>query len=84
VDLLKLWQNIAFDIYADLEVVTADQRGITLKSLVGRIGTVAWATVKFKGRSRLAYGGVTTVHTAPGSTTRVHWGALRFAPGCGA
>ena len=62
---------------------SAGQRGITLKSRAARIGTVAWTTLEFKGRSRLAYGDVKTVHTAQGSTTREHWDASRSAPGCG-
>jgi hypothetical protein len=59
-----------------LEDVTADQRGITLKSRTGSVGKVAWATLRFKGRTRLAYGDVTMIHTAQGSTSREHIVAL--------
>ena len=59
-----------------LEVVTADQHGITLKSRTGTIGKVAWTTLEHKGRTRLAYGDVTTIHTAQGSTSREHILAL--------
>ena len=60
-----------------LEVVDADERGITLRSKSGKIGTVRWAGMPSQhGRIQLAYGYATTIHTAQGSTTREHISAL--------
>ena len=60
-----------------LEVVDADERGITLRSKHGKVGTVRWADMPNQhGRVQLAYGYATTIHTAQGSTTREHISAL--------
>ncbi len=60
-----------------LEVVDADNNGITLRSRHGKVGTVRWADMPNKhGRVQLAYGYATTIHTAQGSTTREHISAL--------
>jgi conjugative relaxase-like TrwC/TraI family protein len=60
-----------------LEVVGADERGITLRTKQGRIGTVEWDALPTKrGRVQLAYGYAMTIPTAQGSTTSEHISAL--------
>jgi hypothetical protein len=60
-----------------LEVVDADDNGITLRSKHGKVGTVRWGDMPSKhGRVQLAYGYAMTIHTAQGSTTREHISAL--------
>src|SRR5689334_23265953 len=61
-----------------LEVVGADDHGITLKAKTGKIGIVAWEdlTDKKTGRTMLAYGDAMTIHTAQGSTVQEHIFAL--------
>lgn len=51
-----------------LEVVDANDRGITLKNAKGRIGTVSWAKLTQNGRAHLAYGDALTIHSAQGSS----------------
>lgn len=61
-----------------LEVVAADDRGLTLRNKSGRVGVVAWDSLADKrtGRIKLAYGDAMTIHTAQGSTTKEHIFAL--------
>ena len=60
-----------------LEVLDVDDRGLTLRSKLGRVGTVWWDDVPTRhGRAHLAYGYAMTIHTAQGSTTREHISAL--------
>ena len=60
-----------------LEVVGADERGITLRSKQGKVGTVEWDRLPTKrGRVQLAYGYSMTIHTAQGSTRGEHITAL--------
>ena len=60
-----------------LEVVDADDRGITLRTKHGKVGTVRWSDLPSEhGRVQLAYGYAMTIHTAQGSTTREHISAL--------
>jgi AAA domain-containing protein len=60
-----------------LEVVDADDRGITLRTKHGKVGTVRWGDLPSEhGRVQLAYGYAMTIHTAQGSTTREHISAL--------
>lgn len=60
-----------------VEVVKADTAGVTLKAADGRVGTVKWANMPSKnGRTMLAYGYATTIHTSQGSTAEEHIFAL--------
>lgn len=60
-----------------VEVVKADTAGVTLKAADGRVGTVKWANMPSKnGRTKLAYGYATTIHTSQGSTADEHIFAL--------
>jgi len=61
-----------------LEVVGVDQDGMTLRTSAGKVGAVAWDTLRHKlsGRMMLAYGDATTIHTAQGSTANEHIFAL--------
>ncbi|MFL5252958.1 MAG: MobF family relaxase [Rhodopila sp.] len=61
-----------------LEVVGADDHGITLKAKSGKVGVVAWDDLADRktGRTMLAYGDAMTIHTAQGSTTKEHIFAL--------
>ena len=60
-----------------LEVVDADDHGITLRARTGKVGTVRWSDVRQKnGRAQLAYGYAMTIHTAQGSTAKEHIFAL--------
>lgn len=56
-----------------LEVLDANEQGITLRAKTGKIGTVRWSDMRQKnGRLQLAYGYAMTIHTAQGSTTSEH------------
>ena len=60
-----------------LEVIDADEHGITLRARTGKVGTVRWGDVRQQhGRMQLAYGYAMTIHTAQGSTAREHIFAL--------
>ena len=60
-----------------LEVIDADEHGITLRARTGKVGTVRWGDVRQQhGRVQLAYGYAMTIHTAQGSTAREHIFAL--------
>lgn len=60
-----------------VEVVTANTLGVTLKAADGRTGTVKWSDMPSKGgRTMLAYGYATTIHTSQGSTAEEHIFAL--------
>jgi len=60
-----------------LEVLSADQDGLTLRNKHGRVGKVRWADLpKDRGRIQLAYGYAMTIHTAQGLTNREHISAL--------
>ena len=60
-----------------LEVVDADEHGITLRARTGKAGTVRWGDLRqHHGRVQLAYGYAMTIHTAQGSTAREHILAL--------
>lgn len=60
-----------------LEVVAADEHGITLRSKQGKVGTVEWDDLPMKrGRVQLAYGYAMTINTAQGSTTQEHISAM--------
>jgi len=60
-----------------LEVLSADQDGLTLRNKHGRAGMVRWADLlKERGRIQLAYGYAMTIHTAQGLTNREHISAL--------
>lgn len=60
-----------------LEVVGADERGLTLRSRQGKVGAVDWDDLPTKrGRVQLAYGYSMTIHTAQGSTRSEHITAL--------
>jgi conjugative relaxase-like TrwC/TraI family protein len=60
-----------------LEVVTADERGVTLRTKQGKEGLVEWDRLPTKrGRVQLAYGYAMTIHTAQGSSRGEHITAL--------
>ena len=60
-----------------LEVLDADQHGITLRARTGKVGIVRWGDLRqHHGRVQLAYGYAMTIHTAQGSTAREHIFAL--------
>ena len=60
-----------------LDVVDADDRGVTLRTKRGKVGTVRWVDMPSQhGRVQLAYGYAMTIHTAQGSTTREHISVL--------
>jgi hypothetical protein len=60
-----------------LEVIDADEHGITLRARTGKVGTVRWGDVRQQhGRMQLAYGYAMTIHTAQGSTATEHIFAL--------
>jgi hypothetical protein len=54
-----------------VEVVDADDRGLTVRAKSGRVGRIAWDELQVaSGRVRLAYGDALTIHTAQGSSRR--------------
>ena len=60
-----------------LEVIDANEHGITLRARTGKVGTVRWDDLRqHHGRVQLAYGYAMTIHTAQGSTAREHILAL--------
>jgi ATP-dependent exoDNAse (exonuclease V) alpha subunit len=60
-----------------LEVIDADEAGITLRARTGKVGTVRWGDVgQQHGRMQFAYGYAITSHTAQGSTAKEHIFAL--------
>ncbi|MBX9875949.1 MAG: relaxase domain-containing protein, partial [Thermoleophilia bacterium] len=61
-----------------LTVLSADAKGMRVRTVSGREGRVAWSTLgdRATGRVRLAYGEVMTTHTAQGSTATEHVHAL--------
>jgi len=60
-----------------LEVVAADERGLTLRAKSGKVGTVEWNRLpKLRGRVQLAYGYALTIHSGQGLTSPEHITAL--------
>jgi hypothetical protein len=61
-----------------LQVVSIDKTGITLRNARGRVGRVAWDTLRHpdSGRIRLSYGDVLTIDTSQGLTSTEHIEAM--------
>jgi hypothetical protein len=61
-----------------LEITAIDEAGLTLKTITGREGLVAWESLRGgpNGRVQLAYGDALTTHTAQGSTVAEHIHAM--------
>lgn len=61
-----------------LDVVGADDAGLTLRASTGKVGVVAWASLQPKGGGavHLAYGDAMTVHTSQGSSKGVQISSL--------
>lgn len=56
-----------------VEVLAADAKAVTLKGPDGRIGVIKWENMPSQqGRTMLAYGYATTIHTSQGSTSDEH------------
>jgi hypothetical protein len=64
-------------------VVTADTSGVVLRARTGKVGTVAWETLRPNGSDRvqLAYGDCLTIHAAQGTTAKEHIFALPSGSG---
>jgi hypothetical protein len=60
-----------------LEVLDADDQGITLRARTGKVGTIRWSDIGQRdGRFHLAYGYAMTIHAAQGVTATEHIFAL--------
>jgi hypothetical protein len=60
-----------------LDVVSVNHEGVTLRAQDGRVGIVKWSAMPSKnGRTMLAYGDASTIHTSQGSTAEEHIFAL--------
>jgi hypothetical protein len=61
-----------------LEITALDETGLTLKTIAGREGAVAWDTLRdvASGRVQLAYGDALTTNTAQGTTVTEHIHAM--------
>lgn len=61
-----------------LQVVSIDKLGITLRNARGRVGRVAWETLRHpeNGRIRLSYGDVLTIDSSQGLTSTEHIEAM--------
>jgi hypothetical protein len=61
-----------------LQVVSIDKKGIVLRNARGRVGRVAWDTLRHpeNGRIRLSYGDVLTIDTSQGLTSAEHIEAM--------
>ena len=61
-----------------LEITAIDAAGLTLKTIAGREGVVAWETLRDEpsGRIQLAYGDALTTNTAQGTTVTEHIHAM--------
>jgi hypothetical protein len=61
-----------------LEIAAIDEAGLTLKTIAGREGLVAWESLRGEpnGRVQLAYGDALTTNAAQGSTVTEHIHAM--------